>query len=427
MPEELPLAELLERWAAEVRDHAREGRGQVPPWPVRPGATQAQLAAADQRLGMSLPPSYRQFLALSDGWAATGHFVASLRPVEQIGWFRDLERDWYETWREVDIDGVWSEGDDDGWPLMARALLVSGPGEDALLLDPARIDPQTGEWHCCTLSNATTGAGGGESFGQGLRQLYETFVALHVPASPTRDSIETGVEAAYRRALAGDLAALDGLAMARQVSWRARALLIQWDAAAPQSRTEVRTTMHLWWGTPDMPAETALQDAVLLEELVPLWVATMIDNREDVSYEISRAPDVVAALMRRHLTEIEQQGGITADFGYSPPLEAAAALARAAMPDDPRAAWQHILDALPRWQPRAPHHLLPAGLLYDRDLSPLFTGHGGPLAGQQPDSSYRSLIVTDAATGELSVLSEGPDERRPRARALIETPRGLTA
>ncbi|MBK7585399.1 MAG: SMI1/KNR4 family protein [Myxococcales bacterium] len=34
-----------------------------------PGASGADIAAAEQRLGRSLPPSYREFLMLHDGWS----------------------------------------------------------------------------------------------------------------------------------------------------------------------------------------------------------------------------------------------------------------------------------------------------------------------------------------------------------------------
>src|SRR5262249_8700237 len=37
-------------------------------WVGYPRATEAQLAAAEQRLGRRLPPSYREFLQVTNGW-----------------------------------------------------------------------------------------------------------------------------------------------------------------------------------------------------------------------------------------------------------------------------------------------------------------------------------------------------------------------
>jgi hypothetical protein len=36
------------------------------------GATEAEIQALQQRLGVQLPPSYRDFLAASNGWRTTG-------------------------------------------------------------------------------------------------------------------------------------------------------------------------------------------------------------------------------------------------------------------------------------------------------------------------------------------------------------------
>ena len=54
--------------------------------------------------------------------------------MQEIGWFRDLEREWYDMWRDDRRGELWDV------ELMARAIVVSAPGEDALLLDPARVD-----------------------------------------------------------------------------------------------------------------------------------------------------------------------------------------------------------------------------------------------------------------------------------------------
>jgi hypothetical protein len=58
-------------------------------WLGFPGATDDQLATAEARLGVDLPPSYRAFLMASNGWRHTGTFIERLLPVEEIHWARE--------------------------------------------------------------------------------------------------------------------------------------------------------------------------------------------------------------------------------------------------------------------------------------------------------------------------------------------------
>ena len=51
-------------------------------------ASDVQLKQTEQRLGRSLPPSYRTFLQTTNGWRMTGYFVYQLRRTEEIEWYR---------------------------------------------------------------------------------------------------------------------------------------------------------------------------------------------------------------------------------------------------------------------------------------------------------------------------------------------------
>jgi HEAT repeat protein len=57
---------LIDRWAAMVKATSDDPPDSI----LRPGASEAAIAALEARLGTSLPPSYRAFLAISDGAAA---------------------------------------------------------------------------------------------------------------------------------------------------------------------------------------------------------------------------------------------------------------------------------------------------------------------------------------------------------------------
>lgn len=69
-------------------------------WLGEPPATNAQIAAAEKRLGVRLPPSYRAFLKVSNGWNHPDWVVERLGSADEIGWTRDkdpeLVRDWLQ-------------------------------------------------------------------------------------------------------------------------------------------------------------------------------------------------------------------------------------------------------------------------------------------------------------------------------------------
>src|SRR5947209_7349056 len=56
-------------------------------WLGYPGATEDQLRQTDDRLGTTLPPSYRAFLLVSNGWRLPGTFVPRLRSTDELEWF----------------------------------------------------------------------------------------------------------------------------------------------------------------------------------------------------------------------------------------------------------------------------------------------------------------------------------------------------
>jgi hypothetical protein len=67
------------------------------------GADEQQLAALEERLGgVALPPSYRAFLRVSNGWLFPSQFVSRLLSLDQIGWLKDLDEDRVRTWKQAE-------------------------------------------------------------------------------------------------------------------------------------------------------------------------------------------------------------------------------------------------------------------------------------------------------------------------------------
>src|SRR6185437_10856375 len=46
---------------------------------------------AERRLGVKLPPSYRSFLSMSNGWSPFGSFIERMLPIQEVERFRTAE------------------------------------------------------------------------------------------------------------------------------------------------------------------------------------------------------------------------------------------------------------------------------------------------------------------------------------------------
>jgi hypothetical protein len=110
-------------------------------WLGEIGATEEQLSVVEDRLGLSLPPSYRLFLKVSNGWRylRTGASLNALRPAYRLAWFVEENREWVDTHLEF------FEPDEPEQQL-ASTLQISDVADSAvLLLNPRAIDAH-GEW-----------------------------------------------------------------------------------------------------------------------------------------------------------------------------------------------------------------------------------------------------------------------------------------
>jgi hypothetical protein len=100
-------------------------------------ATDEDIAATEQRLGVPLPPSLSAFLRASDGWEGVGGWIDEILPCAQIDWLRDT--DWGDELIEIySEDEPEDDGTNEPLDLFRRALLIAR-GEDIWLLDPTSV------------------------------------------------------------------------------------------------------------------------------------------------------------------------------------------------------------------------------------------------------------------------------------------------
>ncbi|WP_280458824.1 SMI1/KNR4 family protein [Nocardia carnea] len=120
-------------------------------WMGRAAATENSIAAAERRLGVRFPPTYRSFLLASDGWDGVGGWVSVVWPCAEIYWLRDSEsgQDLIEVYTEVEQETLEKQGvaepDEEKLSLLFGRALAVAEGEDFWLFDPTETGPN-GEW-----------------------------------------------------------------------------------------------------------------------------------------------------------------------------------------------------------------------------------------------------------------------------------------
>lgn len=131
------------------------------------GAAPDAIEAAEKRLGVSLPPSYRQFLLASNGLLVASQST-NLLPADDICWFAEANQDWIDAWSEggeeddMDDEQYLTYGDDQDCVWMRReylktALQISDCSSgDVLLLNPAVKFGD--EWEAWLFGNTLPGA-----------------------------------------------------------------------------------------------------------------------------------------------------------------------------------------------------------------------------------------------------------------------------
>lgn len=185
---------LLTQWNAELLE-TPDLVGKVPEeviasgWLGYPPATEAQIAAAEARIGKRLPPSYRAFLGVSDGWRVLDYFVWDILPAERIEWFRVNNQDWIDAYQEP-ADGediseeahrVWGADQDDGSFRLAyldSLLEVSSGQRNVILLLNPEVTFPNGEWEAWDFGAWYPGAYRYRSFWDMMQALHESFLHL---------------------------------------------------------------------------------------------------------------------------------------------------------------------------------------------------------------------------------------------------------
>ncbi|WKX68691.1 SMI1/KNR4 family protein [Streptomyces sp. XD-27] len=385
-------------------------------WLGFPPASGARIAATEERLGHRLPPSYRAFLEVSDGWRHAGGFVWLLAGTEEARWHED-ESGLGEMYQEdLDEDSLPEEVLEAG--MWDRALQLDVESDSVyVLLDPGDVG-DGGEWAVyCYKSWAAMPPERYASFREFMEDMYREFHMLRADrpenefANDTTRKLDAAVEDARREALRGEYERAE-TAFAEAAEYgrpRARALCDQ------IRRLQGHTSM--------VDLDELAADPVYAPEVLPVLAVDHVENGHDAemwSYHVRGASDEVREAADGILRQVRKGSyRYTASGPFGRAVDRAREQARWGAAD---AAWRTLLAALPRWRPLGPDHLAPLGLLADPVLGPLVTPERGrellaTTRGGEPGEAPAPTMDLDP--GGLAWLAEPEPGRSPESYRFI--------
>lgn len=192
--------ELLTQWSRELIA-ANEFIENIPPeiiasgWLGYPGATENQINQAETRLGTKLPPSYREFLKVTNGWRQLNSFIYKLWSTDEIEWLvvrhrNDLINPWLEGYTSngsasmtMSDEEYLVYGEEQDQAIMRveylqTALEISDTGDAAILLLNPQILTTEGEWEAWFFTSWLPGAKRYPSFWEMMQSEHQSFLNL---------------------------------------------------------------------------------------------------------------------------------------------------------------------------------------------------------------------------------------------------------
>ncbi|MFD5310390.1 SMI1/KNR4 family protein [Streptomyces ardesiacus] len=364
----------LRRWQEEWMPRP-EGEADGGPRSVvlgRDGAGEAAIVAAEERLGRRLPPSYREFLAVSDGW-----FVDQTAGVYRLGGVAEI--DWFGD--PYDMTPVY-EGFLDDDP-SREAVLLAGMWRRALrletdsdasyaLLDPGDRD-EDGEWALYVYQGWS-----GEfpdrypSFRAYMEAMYRHFHATRAERSDFVNATTREQDGRVERA--------------RSLALRGRyeeAVPLLEEAAGfgrPHSAVLLNQIRHFLAPGHSRGYGSLVADARYLPEVLPVEAVGPAQEQWRAGGDEHWLGMMAARGAGREAAEAVLGEVRDGTYRYAPAGawgRAVGEAREAARWGACDAAWRVLRDALARWEQPGPLLIVPLGLLADPVLGPLVTAERG--------------------------------------------------
>ncbi|WP_413099890.1 SMI1/KNR4 family protein [Streptomyces sp. Inha503] len=406
----------LLRWGGEWADSLPDGEARSADdeaarqsrWLGFEPASEERIAAMEGRLGRRMPPSYREFLKVSDGWRHAGGFVWLLAGTEDARWHNNESglADMFEEYLDEDA-GAEERGESDVW---RRGLQLDVESDITyVLMDPEDVD-EDGEWAVYTWSSWRAAPPERHtSFLAFMRDMYREFHSLRaqpsdgepVFANDTTRELDAQVEEARLEALRGGWERAGKALEEAKEYGRPRAV-----GLGDQIRRLLGQTSTVYF-------DGLVTDRRYAPELLPPLVAEHAAHsyRDDstLTFHLRGADDDLVSLA---YTTLDQVRNGTYRYRAAGPFGEAVERARElARWGDTDRAWRTLMNALPLWEPLGPDHLAPLGWVADPVLGPLLTPERGRELLSTPRGGQTGETPAPAAgldTGGLAWLAE-PD------------------
>ncbi|MFF4815469.1 SMI1/KNR4 family protein [Kitasatospora sp. NPDC001309] len=377
-------------------------------WLGFPSASEERIVAMEERLGRRMPPSYREFLEVSDGWRNAGGFIGLLAGTADARW-HDNESALADIFEER-LDDDATDAERRGAGIWRRGLQLDVESDMThVLLDPEDVDDD-GEWAVYTW--ASWRAAPPEryaNFADFMRDMHREFHCLRAGrtdggpefANDLTRELDTRVERARLEALRGDWERAGHVLDEAKGYGRPRAA-----ALGDQMRRLLGRTYMVYF-------DGMAADPRYAPELLPVLAAEHVvrGHRDDSAllFHLRGAGREVVSLAFATLERV--RNGTYRYTAAGPFGEAVERARESARWGDTDGAWRILTDALPAWQPSGPDHLAPLGWVADPLLGPLLTPERGcellstPRGGQAGEAPGRSA---DRDPGDLAWLAD-PD------------------
>lgn len=150
------------------------------------GATETQIMQTEQRLGRSLPPSYREFLKFSNGWRVLNFTIERLWSTDEVDWFAKKNQrtidEWLQNSHILVPDSEYFIYDNHQNETAVRVeylqscLHISATGDAADLLLNPQVVTDEGEWEAWFFASWLPGARRYQSFWDLMQDAYRRYV-----------------------------------------------------------------------------------------------------------------------------------------------------------------------------------------------------------------------------------------------------------
>ncbi|MDH6538593.1 hypothetical protein M2167_001103 [Streptomyces sp. SPB4] len=366
----------LHKWSGEWADCLEDGdvlgeddaAARRARWLGEAPAGEERIVAMERRLGLRMPPSYREFLEVSDGWQHAGGFVSLLAGTADAHWHDDASglADMFEQYLDED-SGPEQQREADIW---RRGLQLDVESDGMyVLMDPEDVG-EDGEWAVYTWAGWRAAPPTRYAdFAEFMRDMHREFHSLRARpgagepefVNDTTRALDAQVDEARREALSG--------------GWE-RALVALDEAKGygrPRAAGLGDQIRSLLGETYMVHFEGLVTDPRYAAELLPVLAAGQAAN--SLAFHLRGAGEDLVALGNATLEQVRAGTYRYAAAGaFGEAVERARELARRRETDG---AWRTLLEALPRWEPLGADHLAPLGWLADPLLGPLLTPERG--------------------------------------------------